>query len=317
MLLTLLFSCSTPTPNSPLTTDFSITTYQSPELGDAFGFAVAAGEQVLVGAPEGDLGRAYNLQKETIELIFEENSFGAAGHAVAYGPDGEVLIGAPLAENGLGSVYQDGAVLREGLGALGARIQPTNSGTVLSESQGFWVNNERTELPHRFSSVALWNGTWTVGMAYAEDALWTPGNTLARNHLDDLAGYSICSANFDEDPEAELAVGAPGAGLVYLLNPGDTLATAQTIGPGTGRFGHALACRDNLLLVGAPTYGENLSGAVWCFRGPMSTWKLNGPLHVGGHWQQTGFSVTVSEKIMAVGSPGSAAVRGEVTTWTR
>ena len=101
-----------------------------------------------------------------------------------------------------------------------------------------------------------------------------------------------------------------------VSNPGETLAEAQWLGPESGRFGHALA-QDELLLVGAPTDGDQLQGSVWAFEGTMASWTAETPLKRGEPWQQPGFSVAASPSLLAAEPPGNVQTPGRVLTWTR
>ena len=292
-------------------------TVESSRAGDAFGFSLNATGDLLVGAPEGPLGRVYKIENEGLTLVFEEEDFGAAGFSIARDENGAVFVGAPLADSGSGRIYRDGQIHKTGTSALGGYLHFEGGERLFSESKAYWLNEALVSLPARLSSAAFWNEEWVIGMAQGSQALVFDEGVLARSTATGLEGYALCAANFDDDPDQELAVGAPGSGQVLLLNPGETLEQATRFGPKAGRFGHSLACEDGLLLVGAPTYGEDLSGAAWLFTEFTEPETEADPFHTCSPWQQAGFSVAVSATTLAVGSPGNAYTPGSVTGWTR
>lgn len=318
MLLFTLLACSPDLEESDTETDdpgpvrilFQIV--ESSDPGDGFGSSLAWGNSLLVGAPRGPLGKVYAIESETPVLFFEEASPGAAGTSLAWDASGEALIGAPLAGNGLGRVYRVGGQTQTGGNLFGARIHTTKQGVMISESGGFWMGEAFFDVQGRVGDLALWGDTAVVGHPSGTSVLSGLSQTYARVEPLDEAGTALCVANFDDDPEDELAIGAPGSGWVSILNPGDTLADAFRIGTGSGRFGQAIACRDHFLVVGAPMHGSDLSGAGWCFQGPMSEWNLGAPLQVGDPWQQLGAAVAVSTQGLAMGAPGTALVPGSV-----
>ena len=321
MLLLLILACSDSPPPAEEPESPPPERLEEVVLGpaeeDAFGFSLDATGPLLIGAPEGPLGRVYELVDEDLVLVFEEQTFGAGGFSVARDHTSAVLVGAPLAEDGRGQLYRNGSVVQTGNAALAAHIQVSGETILVSESRSYWLDGSGFPLAERLASSAFWNTQWTLGFAYGPNALQVGDTTWERLSEDDLAGYSLCAANFDSDPEQELAVGAPGLGKVGLLNPGETLAEAQWLGPESGRFGHALACQDELLLVGAPTDGDQLQGSVWAFEGTMASWSAETPLKRGEPWQQLGFSVAASPSLLAAGAPGNVQTPGRVLTWTR
>ena len=321
MILPLLLACTgnsdsptEPPPDEPLNRPQTVS---SPQLGDAFGFSLDASGSLLVGAPEGILGRVYEVHGTALEMVFEEEEFGAAGFSVARDSSGSPYIGAPLADGGRGILSRDGEIFKEGTRALGAHVQFSNGQLLVSESKAYWVHDEVLELPNRLSSSAVWNGEWIIGSATGPSALHQGQTTWSRKENGDLAGFAVCAANFDNDPEQELAIGAPGIGKVGLIDPGERLDQASWFGPGHGRFGHSIACEDGLLLVGAPTYGANLAGAAWLVEKPFEEGANDDPFHNGTPWQQAGFAVEVSRELLAVGAPGNAHTPGSVTLWRR
>jgi hypothetical protein len=164
----------------------------------------------------------------------------------------------------------------------------------------------------RVGDLAHWGDSPVVGHPEGTAVISGPGPTLDRVHPLDEAGTALCVANFDDDPEDELAIGAPGSGWVRIVNPGETLADAFRIGTGSGRFGQAIACRDHFLLVGSPMHGSDLAGAAWCFQGNLSEWRLGAALQHGDAWQQLGAAVAVGPQDLAIGAPGTAIVPGSV-----
>jgi hypothetical protein len=292
--------------------DVTLLSHLAPETGDGFGSSLATGPQLLVGAPNTPHGRLYTVNSDGPSLLFEEPTAGAGGTAVAWATTGEALMGAPLANGAQGVVYADGVIWKEGGRVLGSRILVREEVVLIAESAAVWFGEELLEMPHRIGGLALWGGTPVAGHPFGDLALSGAGISLTRAQAQDQAGYAICTANFDDDPEDEIALGAPGAGRVYVVNPGEDLASAWSIELNEGRFGHALACRDHLIAIGAPTAGTDLSGAVWCLSGNHDTWTLEQPTLQGEPWQQLGFAVALGPRELAAGGPGSADVPGIV-----
>jgi len=318
MLLMTLFACAPDLVEPPSETGrpgpvtFTLQTVVSSVPGDGFGASLAWGKTLLVGAPRGPLGKVYSIVDGAPVLFFEEPTPGAAGTSIAWDAQEMALIGAPLSENGVGTLYRDSSATQTGGKVLGARIKATTQGILISESKGFWQGESFVSLENRVGDLALWGDTAVAGHPFGPSVLSTQaGDTLRIGSLDE-AGTALCVANFDSDPEAEIAIGAPGSGKVYILNQGQSLSEALVIGTGTGRFGQALACRDDFLVVGAPTAGEDLSGAVWCLSGPADEWVLGPAFQQGQPWQQMGAAVEISPKGLAIGAPGTSLVSGSV-----
>jgi hypothetical protein len=319
MLLLVLISCASENETPPQDTTsplWRVPTFSSvsgQSLGDGFGTSVALYKnRLLVGAPGTTLGRAYSVLDGERSLLFEEMESGSAGTSVAWSKDGEALVGAPLASDGTGRLYRNGQVQKEGGNVLAGRIESTASGLLISESRGYWFEDEFVEFQSRVGGLTLWQDTPVAGHPFADGALSSENVNSERSREFDEAGYALCAANFDDDPEQELAVGAPGSGLVYILNAGESIGNAFSFGTGSGRFGHALACSDHLLLVGAPMAGTDLAGSAWCFSGRFGDWVIGAPLAVGEPWQQLGFSVASSPEAWAIGAPGTAHVLGSI-----
>jgi hypothetical protein len=319
MLLLVLISCASeneplpPETVSPVWSEPTFVSISGQSLGDGFGSSLALlGQHLLVGAPRTTLGRAYSVLDGNLSLLFEETQSGAGGTSVAWSVNGQALVGSPLANDGSGRLYEEGQLKKQGGNVLGARIQSTTKGLLVSESRGYWLDADFVDLDARVGGLTIWQDTPVAGHPFADWVLSSSPEGSERVQALDEAGYALCAANFDDDPEQELAIGAPGAGLVYVLNPGEDLADAHRFGPQSGRFGHALACSDHLLLVGAPTAGIDLAGAAWCFSGSLSDWTVGSPLQTGDAWQQLGFSVASSPQALAFGGPGTANIHGSV-----
>jgi hypothetical protein len=318
MLLLTLFACASDLAEPPSETGrsgpvvFTHKTVTSAVLGDGFGASLAWGKKLLVGAPRGPVGKVYSIENGEQVLYFEEPAQGAAGTSIAWDATETALIGAPLSEKGLGTLYRDDEAIKTGGKVLGARIQATVQGILISESKGFWQDESFVSLENRVGDLAFWGDTAVAGHPFGPFVLSTQPEKTQRLAALDEAGTALCVANFDSDPEAEIAIGAPGSGKVHILNQGQSLSEALVIGTGDGRFGQSLACRDHFLVVGAPMAGEDLSGAVWCFEGPASEWALESAFQQGQPWQQLGAAVEISPLGIAMGAPGTDLVSGSV-----
>ena len=200
MLLLLILACSDSPPPAEEPESPPPERLEEVVLGpaeeDAFGFSLDATGPLLIGAPEGPLGRVYELVDEGLVLVFEEQTFGAGGFSVARDHTSAVLVGAPLAEDGRGQLYRNGSVVQTGNAALAAHIQVSGETILVSESRSYWLEGSGFPLSERLLSSAFWNTQWTLGFAYGPNALQVGDTTWERLSEDDLAGYSLCAANF-------------------------------------------------------------------------------------------------------------------------
>ena len=324
-MLLLFLACSEPPPDIPADSPAPVeqservhTRYDAPQIGDGFGSTLAIGSSVFVGAPNTSRGRVYSISPATgVSLFFEEPTPGAAGSALAFRTDDELLIGAPLFNDGAGRIYSNTEALQDGGRVLGGRILARGQDLLFTESLGLWENGVYRSVENRIFALEKWGALTVLGHPIGDPALLIGEEGIPRETPYDELGYAICAANFDDDEESELAVGAPGSGKVYIFNLGNSLGEASVLELGEGRFGHALACKDHLLLVGSPSFGDDLRGAAWCFEGSMDTWSIDEPTFQGQAWEQLGAAVAVGTKSMVIGAPGNASTPGSVQhiTW--
>ena len=115
-----------------------------------------------------------------------------------------------------------------------------------------------------------------------------------------------------------LAVGHPGSGApdeagrvdVFRFD-GTSFHWSQTLAASApvarDRFGHSVACRGNLVVVGSPNYDDpaDETGRVYVYRLAGSTWQLEAELAPSGAYQfdHLGTSVAVDGNVIAVGAP--------------
>ncbi|HJN73346.1 MAG TPA: FG-GAP repeat protein [Myxococcota bacterium] len=246
--------------------------------GGGYGHALASdGDRVFVSAPW--IGSVYELDG-TLHTLGPVGS----GYAMAY--DDDLLMGNPL-EGTLsdGTEGEYGAVVRR------------DGGWLLSRGLGAEFPSGPVALPERPADLALWNGQRVAGMAHGTHALSIEEELVERLEPGDGAGYALCVADVDSDGVDELVVGAPNAGVVYLVE--DELETAESV-VGEGRFGHSLACAEGLLVVGAPMSGAELAGEVVIYE------DLDPVAVVEGEVGDTlGASVLLSGDRIFAGAPGS------------
>jgi hypothetical protein len=125
MLLITLFACAPELVEPPSETglakpvNLSLQTVTSSVPGDGFGASLSWGKTLLVGAPRGPLGKVYSIEDGVPELFFVEPNQGAAGTSIAWDENETALIGAPLSENGRGTLYRNGGAVKTGGMVLG------------------------------------------------------------------------------------------------------------------------------------------------------------------------------------------------------
>lgn len=247
--------------------------------GGGFGHALTwDGERVLVGAPWA--GSVHGLDNS--EVASGDEGF---GFALAVGE--ELLVGNPL----------DGSLLDGRVDSYGAVVR-FDGEWLLSNGASAEIGSDIVDLPRRPSDLVRWNGLLVAGFASGEDALWIEGATVPRPEAEDAAGYALCVGDVDSDGADELVVGAPNAGVVYVLDSVD-FGDAEVL-EGQGRFGHAVACGDGLLVVSSPLFAEDLAGAVRIYDDLVPSTLIEGE---SGDW--LGTSVLVVEDAVYAGAPGS------------
>lgn len=241
------------------------------------------------------------------------DAYAHLGEAVAI--DGDVAVaGAPYAD-------------------IGNRVD-AGAAYVFVRGNGRWRKTARILAPavvsyDRFgSSVAIDGGTIVVGadhhdgraydggIAWVFDAAARPVATLAPRELPERAAFGF-SAAIDGD---RVAVGAPGAGLVYVFaRRGGAWHHEATLEPPpalrAGGFGHSVAIDGDRIVAGANTTSEPLllGGAAMIFGRANGTWiaeaEVRSPRDEG--LARFGTAVAVRGDVALIGA--SRATVGEST----
>jgi hypothetical protein len=272
----------------------------------------------VVGAPfSGDPasaahGRVYSVALATGAAVSLEGADGErVGTALASLADGTLLVGVP----GSGGVRTLAGASLLTLAGAGGVLAARDAAWVTSTATGA-IRDDGTRLDwdRRPDALALGGdgGVW-AGFARGDAALRAEGGSVARATPTDEAGFSLLLADVGADGVEDLVVGAPGAGLVYVLDPAalpTTLADATPVGPGTGRFGAALAVdAAGVLYVGAPMAGATVEGAVYMVVDGVVTSRWTG----AAPGDQLGYALAAGRKSLVMGAPGEAASPGAVT----
>lgn len=288
-------------------------TLRGTDTNEGFGTRVLlVGDRVVAtapfAAPPGSRAAGRVASTDGATLAGADGAFLGAGLAAL--DDGTVLVGAP----GTGAVTTlDGTVLLDLPGAggvLAARGQRWAASTPVGFVR---EDGTRAEVDRRPDALALdATGTVWAGFARGEVALRVGDRTVARGATPDEAGHALLFADLDADGDEELVVGAPGAGVVYVLDPAAlpaSLADVTPIGPGTGRFGAALAFgTDGVLYVGAPMAGQSVEGAVYAVRDGAATVRFEGDTP----GDQLGAALSAARATLVVGAPGAPDAPGSV-----
>ena len=283
--------------------------------GGGLGTSLAAGGGTrYAAAPWAEGGAVWLLGAEDqLERVGGAVS-GAFGRGLAV-HEGALIVGAPLAESGSGLLWRDGALTPGAAGELlGAVVRSTALGLVVSAQGGAWRDEERFALGVRVADAAEAEGRLFLGTPSAEDALHDAqdGVGIARLSPQDEAGAAICAADLDLDGEDELAVGAPGLGVVIVLEAGArSLSEGRLIQGGGGRFGQALACGAGLLVIGAPLEGDGQRGVVYAVEAGSDSLVSLGSGESDG--AELGAAVLVeADGAVLAGAPGHAGGAGLV-----
>ena len=110
----------------------------------------------------------------------------------------------------------------------------------------------------------------------------------------------------------ELAVGAPGLGVVVVLEAGaGSLAEGRLIQGSGGRFGQSIGCGAGLLVIGAPLEGDGQRGAVYAVEAGSDTLVSLGSGETDGAELGAAVLVEVDGAVLA-GAPGHAGGAGLV-----
>lgn len=332
MLLVLsLFSCSdrsepsssTPLPHEPeITPSTDIGPVEGPsDAGFGTAIALAADNTLWIGAPHGSPAALYVVEPGSTltEALSGRNRLGAA---IALSPNGDLAVGAPLADGYAGVILdEDGSVLATGGQSAGLAL--TWADTWIAATATGWITPAgSTSTPGRPSALAAMqdDSGWIVGvgMAHSETMLLVGDTALAAPVPHSEAGYALAAGDVDADGEPEWIVGAPAISTVYVVDAAAS-QIEQTL-TGEGRFGAALATGDvdqdgiTDLLIGAPMERDARGAAYLYTLGDLSSavtiWTGN---RLG---EQLGFAVTIGDGALAYSAPGAEGQRGRVSVVT-
>lgn len=206
---------------------------------------------------------------------------------------------------------------------------------VFTEAGGVWTRKASLEAPHeakQFGRSVSISGTVlavgavdpqgeTPGIVYLYSGpSWTGLSTVAgdRAQPDERFGQSVALQG------STLAVGAPGAdlskGVVYVfeLRRGRWVRSARTAPRSAAigdQVGFSVAIDGGEMAVGAPTAGEDDSGAAWVLRREGVAWTW---IALPGSGGQLGYSVAIDGGRIAAGAPFSEDGTGSVHVfaWT-
>jgi len=281
-----------------------------PELDAGFGAAVATrGDRVWVGAPHGAQGAVYEIDgSRTVEVLTGDGRLGASV-ALATGAG---LAGAPLADRALDAA---GAIMVTGPSAgLAVAVADDGRWAVATGTGVRTDNGAELTTPGRPASLAFGPEALGVGMPVGTIAALLGSTRWRRPEQADEAGYSLASGDLDGDGEVEWVVGAPGAGVVWVLSSDGTPETR--LASDLGRFGHSVAVADvdgdgaDDLLVGAPTDQDHRGAAALYLNGDLeaaaATWYGPDP------GDQLGFAVAAAPGRVVLGAPGAPGTPGFV-----
>ncbi len=267
-------------------------------LDGGFGARLAANHSVVYAAAP-FAGGVYRLDDAgPVEVSAgAPGSFFGAGLAMS---GGVLVVGEPVP----GRVWADGVVVAEEAG-IGGLLAAGPGGWVASTSTGWLAaDGTRGELGRRPHALLEDQAVVVAGAAFGETSTWRDATPSPRTTRGDEAGFALLHCDTDRDGVSEVVVGAPGRGVI--------LVDGRAYGPGTGRFGAALACGSTPgeLYVGAPAAGTLHEGAVFRLVG------LGEPelLQSGEPFDELGSALTIDGSRLYIGAPGPAAGAGRVVS---
>ena len=271
-------------------------------LNSAFGSALLISNPAgfVAGAP--GAGKVVKLSTAGVELarLSGPSSFGASLRQI----DTELLIGAPLADGGVVTIYGLSLLdLRQTIVApdqgssdrFGTALSPVGSALAIS-AVGTSAGDGSVYVFERAG-----NAFWRLARALRRNT--GPGSDLFGVDLLDDAGRLLVGAQF------ALAADHPGQGLVWRFS--SDFASAAPVDSGEGaaleRFGQAIATDQQRLIVGsflADTSAGVDSGVAEIFQRTPSGWVLEATLKPNDALaeQRFGISVALSGERALVGS---------------
>ncbi|TNE87451.1 MAG: hypothetical protein EP330_18480 [Deltaproteobacteria bacterium] len=279
-----------------------LATYEgAPDLG--FGHDVAFWpEGLAIGAPLGELPGVF-LGNERV-LTGPPHSF--AGSSVRDG-----LVAVP--RSGAGEIWDaQGQVAWTGAGTTpgGGAARRTSAGFASLHPDGVRLGEAFTATPSRPVSLLVADfGSGEQALAgLLGGGLWVEGRVLGEERE---LGRGLAACDFDGDGDRDLAVGRPASNLVdvFLIDDLATLdltAPSGTVHPPEGRAGHAVACSEDGLVVGAPQAGGG-AGWVGVYEAPLVLDLPRASL-AGARREGLGFAVAGSGARIAASAPGEGRV---------
>ncbi len=228
-------------------------------------------------------------------LTSEGGSFFGAGLATV---GGALAVGSP----GRGELLVDGVIVATEPG-LGGVVASDGTRWAASTPSGWRSSDGAIGTLGRRPDALVWSeGAVVAGAAFGTTAMWAgvPMVAHARNAATDELGFALASCP-DKNGAGVVWAGAPGAGTIVP-------AGGAPLGPGTGRFGAAIACGSEagVLFVGAPGADEH-AGALYRVEGGAAVQVLS-----GAESDELGTAVLVAGGRVFVGAPGGAESPGRV-----
>ncbi len=312
---------------------------------DLFGAAVAIlGDTAIIGAPLAD---PFGRVNQGVAFVFVRSGGIWSYQADLLVNDGEAedRFGSSVALNGdtalVGAHFDDiGTTLDQGSAYLFTR-----SGTLWAPRQKFTardgaarelfgyavaLSGERAIVgaPHaRIGANAAQGAVYLFGCGYVEQQKLTGLDIKALDNFGHAMAIdgdtAVVGVPFYDVGPAKLA----GAAYVFVREGAGWTQSEQLIagdGGAEDRFGYSVAISGNTIVIGAPfkTFqGNAAQGAAYVFARSGGAWGLQGRLLSEARNALFGYSVSISDNLVAVGSPyhkvGENQDQGSVTIFTR